>query len=300
MKIVHQFLIKKKMNKTNLTFEIKDNIVQKTPIGTLIEFYIFCSVFEDYINLPLKNFVGHLRAIDPQSPLLDEADLFKTEECYEQTAQKYSDVFIYFIKHKKDLIEISKIYRDVKMDYKGPSTGHITVKPYLNKDLKAAKAYLNDYTSYWQKQMQKDKKIKLILQEAYNQVKTIQAGLIEENLASSMIEIKKILIELTLNPELIEAGLNTTVVHDFEYNEDFLLEEIQNNIQKDERILELFNADVLYPQSNNIYKINWMQLHKIILESNNRYGFHASQRQVVSNYKETFIEFCFNNSITNE
>jgi hypothetical protein len=54
---------------------------------------------------------------------------------------------------------------------------------------------------------------------------------------------------------------------DFEYNE--------------EAILDLFKAEILYPQNNNIYKINWVNLHKIILESNKRYGCTSSQKDVV-------------------
>jgi hypothetical protein len=59
-------------------------------------------------------------------------------------------------------------------------------------------------------------------------------------------------------------------------------------------------SPVSQEQINNIYKINWVNLHKIILESNKRYGCTSSQKDVAFNYKETFMEFLNTNALPYE
>lgn len=267
----------------------------------MIEFHFFCNLLE-LNNIDKEDFLGHIRSIDPQSPLLDKGDLFKTQECESQIMQKYSDFFIYFLKIGKGVIEVIQIYRDIKMDNKGPLTGHITVEPYLTTDLKLARQYMNNYTTELKKQL-KEKNLweNEFFRTKYNKLNKLQNTIDQNTLKENILEFNNTLIQITLSEHFIKQGIHVTVASDLTYNEDNL-EDILDKVQNDAQLTELFvkYLDIFYPKSNNIHKISWSEYLDFILEINHRYGLTATKKDIANNIRDHFKELLQQTNDNNE
>jgi hypothetical protein len=119
-------------------------------ISNIIEYFIF------YQNVK-NNALPNIKAINHTDPVFNNSlfekdkaiDIFQENESMIQANQMHADLLLYTLSSNYDgIVEIDKFYRDVKADFKGPSKGHITVKPFIFRDLKLANKHMNDYTSH--------------------------------------------------------------------------------------------------------------------------------------------------------
>ena len=182
-----------------------------------------------------------------------------------QTGQIHSDLLFYTLfSNSNGQIEIGKIYRDIKADYKGTSRGHITLKPFIFRDYKLVKQHMNDYittltekalsTMPWYKLLTENKKD--IIKKVYNELLilrnkcTINSTIIQ--LEKIMLEFNKIIVNMSLDPMFVQLGINFTIATDIDvidHEFENLLSIIETNIDNNPNILDI---DVLFPKNNKI------------------------------------------------
>ena len=256
-------------------------------MGTLIEFYVFREIL-DCCKIDPKDFLGHLRAIDPQSPLLDSADLYKPTECESQISQKFSDLFIYFLRYESNAIKAIKVYRDVKMDYKGPSTGHFTIIPYLTTDIIIAKNYMLNAITFLKNKLKQTISHKNLITDYLKNLEELRISIKNTNIKETIDNFNENLMNMTINASLIVEGINMTIAIDCEHREDIDVGIILDNIQKDSEISELFQEKILYPNTNKISGIMWKEQYEIMIKVINRYIPESYKESVLSNYKQAY------------
>jgi hypothetical protein len=174
--------------------------------------------------------------------------------------------------------------------------GHVAPIVYLTTDLTITKIFMNNYTAYLKEKMN-TKAMKDLLYNSYEKLKSIKNDITKDTIKSSMKQFTTELLKLTFNIDVIKAGINITIARDLEYNDDPVLAEILNNVQNDPDITNLFDATLLYPDSHNITRIDWIGYYKIVMEMNNRYSPAFTKTEIAANFKETFIDFCKNHDI---
>jgi hypothetical protein len=247
-----------------------------------------------------KDFVGHVKAVDHQSPYLDEADIYKPIQCQEQISQTYSDFFITYYTIIGDNIKVDNIYRDVKMDYRGPLTGHLVLRALLTSNVKVFRDYCNDITTQLKAACSRRplaKDLEKILEDNFTGITELRKIAKEENLLKCFDKLTTLLSDLALNPILIANHIHISLVSDMNIIDDILLREIVDNIEKDTSLNMILDDKVLFPNKSKISDIPWVKIHKIILQIIERYVPVSVRDTVRTNYTEHFLEFCTRHAI---
>jgi hypothetical protein len=267
-------------------------------IGTLNELQVIHNTCGDFIKKE-ANFEG--RVIDSNSALLESGDIFKRAECKSQINQQNGDVFFFRFKMTECGVKIITIYRDVKMDYKGPFKGHFNYNTFISTDYKALKTWLNDYHNYLKYLLTKDysEEVKLILNETQAFVQKQHHSIKKEK--SNWKEIyslmKEKILELSFNETLVNENIHFTVSSDLNENKDPIIEEIVNRIEQDPDVLQYADPEIHYPVKAHIKYIPWEKYYKISLKGIRSHVPEMIQESVIENYTRTYLDFMQQNAL---
>lgn len=261
-------------------------------VGGIGEVYVAIKTLNKILSN--NDFVGHIKAVDHQSPYLDEGDIYKTIQCQEQIAQTYSDFLITFYTIIGDDIKVDNIYRDVKMDYKGPLTGHLVLRTFLTSNVRIFKDYCNDLTTQLNAVLLRRpiaENLEDTLQLAFDTIVDIRSNTAHENLKEQFNILQSLISKLAMDSILIANHIHISLIDDMDIKDDILLTEIVDNIEKDTSLSTMFDDKVLFPNKSKISDISWIKVHKIILQSIERHVPESIRDTVKTNYTEHFIEF---------
>src|SRR3978361_79011 len=250
--------------------------------------------------LSKEDFAGDIKAVDHESPYLDQGDIYKSSECQEQISQTHSDFRISFYHILDNGIQLKNVYRDVKMDYRGPLTGHLVIRPFLTLNVRIFKDYCNDLTTQIQAILSRRplaKGLEDILKDAFDRIKDIREKAKLDILQKQFEMLKDLLSTLSFDSILIANHIHMTLIEDLRINDDILLREIVQNIEKDTSLSIMFDDTVVFPNKSKISDIAWVKIHKIILQSIERHVPESVRDAVRTNYTEHFIEFCTRHAI---
>lgn len=255
--------------KTFLVSVLKENNIdfsdyKKLPVSVIIEFIIYKRITQ---NTSLKDKPYNIKFIDHKHHMLTEkTNMFKQEESMSQTQQRNSDIFFYkFLCDLQQDVVIEKVYRDIKADYRGSATGHLTLMPGVSTEKKIALKYTNNNISLLKAKQKKliDNNEKSIIQ---NEIELLTE--IHKNISLSKGPIKKLffqfndeLLRLSLDPNIIKMGINFTVAADIDNYSDVVFQQVilPQIIVNIENNYDIFDPNIFFPQTNKINKLEYLK-----------------------------------------
>lgn len=272
---------------TEFTLSLNDPyMVSDTKTGTILTVGELFTIYKAGIPFHLEELNVSIRLITPDVNFLTTGDLFNSNESLQQINQRNRDYLGYSFQLKQGSIQVTKYYRDVKMDYKGPLKGHFSFKVLASIDFMTLKTLANDIQTSIKRLLKGpySSESKVILEDALEYFAEQHKEIKKNNLIQIYQSMNKYLIQLTFDKTLSKDNIHFSVIIDFNTNSDPIMKEIVTRIEQDPNLLQYLAIETHYPQSARISRIQWEQYHKLSLEGIKAHLPLAKQGTIIDNY----------------